>query len=239
MINPVLVLLAAVVGYLLGSLSFARWIGRWVMPGEDITKTEFAIPGMDDKLVMTSVSATGISLRAGPKFGCLTSILDMLKVTLPTLAFRLWLPEAPYFLIAAGAGVVGHNWPVYHRFQGGRGFSPVFGGMLVIDWLAIPVTSLIGILMGLVAFRDVLVAYMSGMWLMVPWLWLRTHDWAHLAYAVAINIFFMVAMLPELKQYIRLKREGKADLSTALQATDMRHMLKMANRLGLLKEDKS
>lgn len=239
MINPILVLLAAVVGYLLGSLSFARLIGRWVMPGEDITQTEFAIPGMDDNLVMTSVSATSISMRAGPKFGCLTSILDMLKVTLPTLAFRLWLPEAPYFLIAAGAGVVGHNWPVYHRFQGGRGFSPVFGGMLVIDWLAIPATSLIGMLIGLVAFRDVLVAYMSGMWLMVPWLWFRTHGWAHLAYAVAINIFFIVAMLPELKQYIRFRREGKADLSTALQATDMRHMLKIANRLGLLKEDKS
>lgn len=93
-------------------------------------------------------------------------------------------------------------------------------------------------MLGLLVFRDVLVAYMSGLWLMIPWLWFRTHDWAHLAYALAINVFFMVAMLPELRQYIPLKRTGRADFSAALQSTDMRHIQKIADRLGLFKEEK-
>ena len=237
--NPTIALLAAVVGYLLGSLSFARLIGRFALPEEDITKTEVTVPGSDERFVMTSVSATSISMRAGPKLGCLTSILDMLKVTLPTLAFKLWYPETSYFLIVATLGVVGHNWPVYYRFRGGRGFSPIFGGLLVIDWIAIPLTTLGGMLLGLVVFRDVLVAYMAGLWLLIPWLWFRSHDWAYLAYAVVVNIFFLVAMLPEIKQYIPLKREGKTDFSATLQSTDMRHMLKVAERFGLFKQEES
>ncbi len=232
--NPFIGLLAAGLGYLFGSISFTRLIGRLFIPQEDLSRTELAVPGSDEKFVMTSVSATSLSLRRGPRLGCPTTILDMLKVTLPTLAFRLWYPETPYFLIAAAMGVVGHNWPVYYRFKGGRGFSAVFGGMLVIDWIAIILTSVGGMVVGFGLFRDVLIAYMAGMWLMIPWLWFRTHDWAHLAYAVAINIFFLVAMLPDLKQYIRFKREGKVDLSAALQSTDLRYMLKVANRLGLL-----
>lgn len=237
--DPQIALLAAVVGYLLGSISFARLIGRLAVPQEDITRTELAVPGSDERLVMTAVSATSISMRAGPKFGCLTSILDMLKVTIPTLAFKLWFPETPYFLIVAAMGVLGHNWPLYYSFKGGRGYSAVFGGMLVIDWIAIPVTTLAGMLVGLLAFRDVLVAYMAGLWLMIPWLWFRTHDWTYVVYAVAVNTFFLLAMLPELRQYVPLKRAGKADFSAALQSTDMRHMLKLADRLGLLKEKQS
>ena len=236
--NLFVILLAAASGYLLGSLSFARLVAKFAVPGEDISSTEFEVPGTDEKMIMTSVSATSISMRAGPKFGCLTTILDMLKVTVPTLAFKLWYPDQTFFLIVATMGVVGHNWPLYYRFKGGRGFSPVFGGLLVINWLAIFATSLAGMLLGFLVFRDVLIAYMAGMWLMIPWLWFRTYDWAYLAYAVAINILFMLAMMPELKQYIKFKREGKVDLAAALQTTDLRHMAKLANRLGLLKKEK-
>jgi len=234
--NLLIAFAAAVVGYLLGSFSAARLIGRIALPQQDITKTEFAVPGTDEKMVMNAVSATSISLRAGPRLGCLTTVLDMLKVTLPTLAFRLLYPDAPYFLIAALMGMVGHNWPIYHGFKGGRGFSAVFGGMWVIDWIAIFATSLGGMLFGLLIFRDVLIAYMAGMWLMIPWLWFRFHDWSYLAYAVAINVVFTVAMLPELKQYFKFKREGKVSLAAALQTTDMGHMVKVAKRLGLIKD---
>lgn len=231
-------LIAATIGYLFGSLSFARLVARYVIPDEDISTTEFEVPSADEKMIMTSVSATSISLRAGPKFGCLTTLLDMLKVTIPTFAFKFWYPDEYFFLLVALMGMVGHNWPLYYHLKGGRGFSPVFGGLLVIDWLAILAASLGGMLLGLLIFRDVLIAYMAGMWLMIPWLWFRTYDWAYLAYAVAINILFMWAMTPELKQYFKFKREGKVDIAAALQTTDMRHMAKFANRLGLLKKEK-
>ncbi len=159
----------------------------------------------------------------------------MLKVTIPTFAFWIRNPDEPYFLVTATMGVVGHNWPLYYSFKGGRGFSPVFGGMLVVDWIAIFVTSLGGMVLGLAICRDVLIAYMAGMWLLIPWLWFRTHSWAYLLYAIVVNILFIVAMIPELRQYIRLKREGKVHFSSGLEDTHMRHISKLAQRLGLSK----
>jgi len=220
-VNPLTVLLAAVVGYLLGSISFARLVGKLAAPQEDLTKTEIPVPDSDEKINMGSISATTVSMHIGPKYGFLTVVLDMLKVALPTLAFRLLYPGEPYFLMAAATGMVGHIWPVYHRFKGGRGLSAMYGGMFAIDWIGVFATSLGGAFLGMFVFRDILVAYMGGLWLLIPW-----------------NVLFVLSMISEIKQYIRFKRERKdIDLSVTMQYTAMgRGMYKMAKRFGFLKD---
>jgi len=238
--DPLLALLAAAVGYFCGAVSFARVVTRIVAPEKDITQREFTIPGIEETFQVGTVGATAVATEVGRKFGCLASILDMLKVTVPTLAFKIWHPEASYFLIVAAMGVIGHNWPLYHRFRGGSGMSPIFGGMFVIDWIAVFVTSLGGMVLGLAVFKDFLMVYASGVLLIIPWLWFRTHDWGHVAYGIVINIAFWGSQSPMLKKYIQLKREGKVNLSMAMQTSDMgRGMLKMATRLGLVKSDKA
>ncbi len=236
--NLLTALLAVLAGYLLGSISFARLVGRIVAPQEDLTRTEIGVPETGEKLEMRAVSATTVSMRVGARYGFLTVVMDMLKIALPTLAFKRLFPEAPYFLIAATAGMIGHIWPVYHRFQGGRGLSAVYGGMFAIDWIGVFATSLGGMLLGLFILRDFLVAYMAGLWLLIPWLWFRTHDPAHLAYGVIVNILFVLGILPEIRQYIRFRREGKGgDLSEVMQLTGMgRGIYKMGKRLGLFED---
>jgi acyl phosphate:glycerol-3-phosphate acyltransferase len=236
--DPVIASLAAVIGYLFGSLSFTRIIGKFIAPNEDLGKTEFTAPGINAKVVMTGVSATSLSMRKGPKAGCPTSILDMLKVTLPTLAFKIGYPDAPYFLITAAMGVVGHNWTLYHGFKGGRGLSAIIGGMLVIDWSGIIITNLLGMILGIALFRDVLIAYLGGAILLIPWLWYRTSEVWHIAYAVVVSTSLLIAMQPEIKQYIEFRRKGAMpDLKTVLSVTDMgKGMGKMFKRLGLSKD---
>lgn len=231
-------LLAAAVGYLVGSISFARLVGRIVAPHEDLTKTEIPVPGSEQKVDMGAVSATTVSMHLGSKYGFLTVVLDMLKVALPTLVFRSLYPGKPYFLIVAAMGMAGHIWPVYHHFKGGRGLSAMYGGMFAIDWIGVFATSLLGAFLGMFIFRDVLVAYMGGLWLLIPWLWFRTHDLWHVIYAVVANVFFLLSIIPELKQYIRFRRERKdIDLSMTMQYTAMgRGMYKMAKRFGLFKD---
>jgi len=51
----------------------------------------------------------------------ITVVLDMLKITIPTLVFKHVYPDTPYFLITAATGMIGHVWPLYHGFKGGRG----------------------------------------------------------------------------------------------------------------------
>lgn len=236
--DPLVALLAAAAGYLLGAISFARIVTKIVAPQENLTQTEVKLESSDERVVMSAVSATSVSMHLGPRFGFITVVLDMLKITIPTLVFKFLYPDTPYFLITATTGMLGHIWPLYHGFRGGRGLSAVYGGMFAFDPIGVFVTSLAGMLLGLLVLRDVLVAYVGGLWLLIPWLWFRTHDLAYLAYAIAVNIIFVLAILPELRQYVRLRREGTAaDVGEVMQLTGMgRGIYKMAKRFGVIEE---
>ncbi len=218
--------LAGLVGYLSGSVSFARLVARRVAPEKELTLIRQPIENTNIVFESDSVSATMVRMEIGTRYGCLTAVLDILKVALPTLLFRLWQPEAPYFLIAAVTGLVGHDWPLYHRFKGGRGESSIVGGMLVIDPLGLAVTNLIGILIGWLV-GDVLALRWSFLILLVPWFWLRGDGSTYVTYAIMINLIYWVKMAPELTQFVRILKEG--GLSTQEEvAGDMA----MGRRLG-------
>jgi hypothetical protein len=55
-------------------------------------------------------------------------------------------------------------------------------------------------------------------------------------YAIVVNVIFLLAMLPEMRQYIQLRREGKGeDLTEVMQLTGMgRGIYKMAKRFGVI-----
>ena len=232
-----IMLLAAVVGYLCGSISFARVINRLVAPEEEITGMELDT-GAGETFRVEAISGTSVSMKLGAKYGGITAILDILKVAIPTLVLKLAYREVPYFLITAATGLIGHNWPLYYQFKGGRGLSAIYGGLLVIDWVGSLITSFAGMFLGLAVLRNVLVSYLAGLWLMIPWLWFRTRDLAHLAYAIFVNVIFVLAMIPELRTIRDLKRRGaEGDFAEAMEATPMGRMIKkMANRVGLLRD---
>ena len=205
-------ILSAIVSYLLGSISFARVVTYlWSSGKQDVADHEIPIDGTDERYKVVSIGANSVSSIYGPKAGMVVSIFDILKVFLPTLFFRLYFPEQPaYSLIAAVFGLIGHIWPIYYRFHGGAGFSAIMGGLLVIDWLAIFVTPIAGLLLGMVVFRNMVIASLSWLWLLIPWIWWRTDgDLAHILYAIAINILFILAMLPEYQTAMKYKKEGK------------------------------
>lgn len=217
--NWSIALLAAVVGYLSGSISFARLVTRVFAPGHDISKLEVQVPDSDVKFESDVISATTVRLHLGSRYGCLTSILDMLKAGLPALAFKLLYPGAPYYLIAASMATVGHNWPLYHGFKGGRGLSPILGGLMVVDWLGTLVTQIVGSVIGIGA-KNTLIAIGAGILLMVIWVWVRSGDWAEVVYVVAMNVLFWGAMRPEVQESARLRREGM--LQTFRDAENLR-----------------
>jgi glycerol-3-phosphate acyltransferase PlsY len=232
--------LAVAAGYLLGSISFARVIGHFAAPGADLTE-DTLISSTDENrpLRLHAVSASTLGNRTSPWVGASAGILDVLKVLLPALAFRFWAdPAQPYFLLTAIAGMVGHIWPVYYRFRGGRGLSAAYGGFLAVDPLGALVTWLAGTLLGLLVIRDGMVTFIGWMWLMIPWLWFRTQDWRFAVFALVINILFVFAMIPEIKTYVRYRNEGIAlSFEEGLQTTHMgKGLYKMAVRLGALKE---
>jgi len=209
--NPGLAIFCAMLTYLIGSISFARLVTRFWAPGKEVTDHEIAVEGTGDQYKVISIGGNSVSSMLGPKAGMTVAMLDILKIFIPTLLFKLIYPEQPlYGLIAAIGGLVGHIWPIYYRFHGGSGFSAILGGLLAIDWLAALVSPVAGLLLGMLVFRNIIVANLAWLWLLIPWFWWRSGgDLAHILYAVALNVFFILAMLPEIKMAQKFKREGK------------------------------
>ncbi|KPL76031.1 hypothetical protein ADN00_11765 [Ornatilinea apprima] len=224
-----------VVSYLLGAISFSRIAAKKYAPEENWVDSRVVASTTREEFTLTGISATTIGNRLGEKAGCLVGILDMSKAFVPALALRLLFPEQPYHLAAAVMAMVGHNWPVYYGFKGGHGYSTVYGGLLAIDPIGAIVSSVVGMALGLFVVRDFMVAYLSGMWLLIPWMWLRWQDPLMVAYALAVNVIFMLAMIPEIKQVKSgLEKHGKSDLRTSMQDWPMgRGILKMADKLNI------
>jgi acyl phosphate:glycerol-3-phosphate acyltransferase len=238
--DPLLAVISAVVGYLLGSISFARVINRWVAPDIEIDGQDFEVEGRDEKVHFTAVSGTAVSMKLGAKWGGITAILDILKVVIPTLMFRLTYRDAPYYLLVASTGLVGHVWPVYYRFKGGRGLSPIYGGLLVIDLVGSLVTAVVGMFVSLFVLRQLVISYMAGLWLMIPWIWFFRRDPAQLAYVVFVNVMFVIAMIPDLREIIEVRRSGaESDLEKSMESMPMTRMIKkMGIRMGMFRDEK-
>ncbi len=226
----------AVVSYLIGALSFARIITWLVKPDADLDHVFIETNDDGPGTQLRTMGATTASIQLGSRWGCFIGWMDILKVAVPTLAVKLIFPEQPYYLIAAIFGMIGHNWPVYYRFKGGTGMSSIYGGALVIDFVGAIVCAVLGLFLGLFLVKDIMIAYLSGPWLLIPWFWFRTRDPYLVAYAVIINIIFMLALIPEIRDHIRSRREGKTEMNTAMESFPMgRGMLKIMKRFRLSK----
>lgn len=208
--EPIIALTAVAVGYLLGSISFARIVAGRIDPTADVTLIETSL-GEGLTFTSDSVSATAVRMKVGRRYGILTALLDMLKVAVPTLAFRVAFPDQPYYLLVAGAGLIGHDWPIYHRFLGGRGETAIYGALLVIDPVGVVVTLIAGAALGFL-LGNILVLRWAGMILLIPWFWITTGDPALVGYMVFADIVYLFAMRPELSQYFAM-RSGHVDPS--------------------------
>jgi glycerol-3-phosphate acyltransferase PlsY len=170
------------------------------------------VPGSDIMFQSDSVSATVANLNLGRKYGCFTALLDMGKVALPTFLFYYFFPEDPYYLFAAAAGIAGHNYPLYHRFQGGRGESPMLGAMLVINWYGILIANAAGLVLGYLTGSTLVIRY-GWYVLMIGWYWMHFQSIYHVGFMVVANFLFWFAMRKDLAKFAELKEVDDLDVS--------------------------
>jgi len=109
-------------GYLSGSLASAIIVCR-LMRLPDPRRGGSGNPG-----------ATNVLRLGGKKAAVLTLLGDVFKGVLPVLAAHgLSLPPLTIALTSLG-GFLGHLYPVYFRFQGGKGVATAFGAIIALDW---------------------------------------------------------------------------------------------------------
>lgn len=236
--DEIRLIIAVVSGYLIGSLSFTRIVFKIISPQTKTISAKVGVPGVAEPMEMTSVSANTAGLMMGPKVGATIGILDMLKVFLVTLVVRLAFPDQPYYIFTALAGIIGHVWPIYYRFMGGRGISAIFGGLLAIDPLGALLTSLGGMVIAMLILRDFALVFPISLFLIIPWLWFTSYSPLFLIYGIAVNILFMLAIIPELKEVIRTRKEkkGAGTMAEMMETNPMgRSMLSIARKMRWIK----
>jgi glycerol-3-phosphate acyltransferase PlsY len=81
-----------------------------------------------------NIGATNVYRVAGKLPGILTLLGDILKGFLPLLVVKLWFAPTPLqFGVAGVVAIIGHCYPVYLRFRGGKGVATALGIFLVLD----------------------------------------------------------------------------------------------------------
>ena len=223
-------LIAFVLTYLIGSVTFTRVVPKILRPNEKFVNPEVQVEGTDLTYKVGSYGAAAASMQFGPRIGLLISLGDILKVTIPVLVLRWMYPDQTYLLTAAVGGMMGHIWPIFFKFKGGRGISAYYGGLFAIDLIGAIVTMFAGMFLGFAIVKDFFAAYLAGLWLLLPWLWFTTSRWEYVLYAIIVNVLVILAMLPDLKQYTEIKKVVNVDSKMMLETTPMgRGMLKMSD----------
>jgi glycerol-3-phosphate acyltransferase PlsY len=122
MVAVLLVLLA----YLSGSVPYGAVLAKW-MKGVDVRRAGSG-----------NIGATNVARVAGRGLGILVLLLDLAKGALP-VALSLWIASDPIIHAAVGlAAFLGHVFPVWLRFRGGKGVATAFGVIAVLQpWAAL------------------------------------------------------------------------------------------------------
>jgi acyl phosphate:glycerol-3-phosphate acyltransferase len=109
-------------GYLAGSIPFGVLLTRKVR-GIDVRSQGSG-----------NIGATNVARVAGKKLGAFVLLLDAAKGAIPVLAATLLLPNEPKVHAVVGlTAFLGHVYPVWLRFRGGKGVATALGVLLILS----------------------------------------------------------------------------------------------------------
>lgn len=128
--------LAVIAAYLVGSIDFAVIVAR--MHGVDIREVGSGNPGASNVIR---------SIGRGP--GAMVLVLDTIKgvigAAMGMIASGTADPQVEWAFLAGLAAVIGHCYPIFHKFKGGKGVAtglgvlfftmPLVGLIIVLSWL--------------------------------------------------------------------------------------------------------
>lgn len=119
-------------GYLLGSSNLAYFLSR-------MKKTDLTAAGTGN------LGASNTVVLMGWKAGVAVAVHDAGKALLAVLLARMFYPDLPHVGAVAGvASVLGHIFPFYLKFKGGKGFAAYIGMTIALNWkLALVILALV------------------------------------------------------------------------------------------------
>jgi len=114
------ILIIIIISYLIGSIQSGILIGKIIY------KTDVR------QLGSKSSGATNIQRTIGLKPGILVLVLDIFKGFLPIIFIEIFTEENIFGVMSCIFLVIGHCYPVFHKFKGGKGVATGFGSVVVL-----------------------------------------------------------------------------------------------------------
>lgn len=184
-----------VIAYLLGSVPTALIVSKRIL-----------------RLDIRSIGNGNMGARntfheIGPVFGILVAIIDYLKGAVSVfIAYALGL-SLGWQLLAGIFAILGHDFPVFARFKGGKGVATSLGTMAVL----FPVPAFIGLAVYSLVFlftRKSIIGLGIGCGAIALALGIL-HQWVFLEYAIAVFLFIPVKLFIDRPQRKALLRSSK------------------------------
>ncbi len=174
-------LLAAIIGYLLGSISTGMIVSK-LSGGPDL-----------HEVGSKSTGATNALRTMGKKRGAIVFFGDVFKAQFACLFG--WLLTGHFFgvLLAGLMAVIGHNWPVFFGFKGGKGVSSTVGVMLCTFPVAAAVCDVLTIaLIALTRYVSVGSMFMVTLFAVLVSVFYSQGNWFVIAWAVVLAVMCIV-----------------------------------------------
>lgn len=196
--------LTVIISYLLGGISMARIISK-TFYHEDITKKGSGNPG---------------SINMGRSYGFFTMVfvllLDMLKAAIPCII--AWFIGGRVLMYVAGLScIVGHVYPIYYKFKGGKGLACSLGVFAVANPMWLGIILVLGAIMLLITDIGSLTTLLMLTTLTIIE-YINPINYGNIAVYVLLGVIYLLIMIRHrgnIKRLFTLK-EGKMGLRKSL-----------------------
>lgn len=183
---------AILIGYLFGCFNIAFIISK-------IKKIDLRNTGSKN------LGASNTFISIGKGLGVLVGVCDIFKCTIAIILAKLIFPEIDFLPYIAGvACIMGHMFPFYLKFKGGKGFASFVGMTLGINWKFFIVIGICIILITLIT-KYIVLATMATVISYPIFLFFNTHNLWIVAMVSAISCIIII------KHYKNLIRIAKGE----------------------------
>lgn len=184
---------SVLLGYLIGAIPFGAIISRFHRI--DIQKVGSG-----------NIGATNVFRNLGPVAGITVFILDAAKGAVPIYLAQLLLPQALsykywIFVLVGAAAIMGHMYPVYLRFKGGKGGATGLGVLMGL-MPDISLIALVAFLIVLFISRFVSVSTITAAVAVLVAIWLTSKPGEYLIVTIIIVIFIIYKHIPNIKRLL-------------------------------------
>lgn len=218
--------LVIVVAYLLGAIPFGLILARWVK-------------GVDLRTIGSgNIGTTNATRAMGRRWGFVVFALDFLKGFLPVLLV-LWFSgldadnDREYLQVLVGtASVLGHCYPIYLGFKGGKGVATGCGAIVAIDWRIFVAGGLVWLLVRFATGYSGLASILMGITFPIAAACLGWND--HRSFVVGALLLMLLIVVRHRGNIQRMMRgtEPNARQKKLASAESMQHEEEAAGRHG-------